>query len=91
MKKKYNFFILVPRFDHSGPVKGAIALANGLILTGEKSVFIVSLFKSKLNRIDTLHINKNVKIIYLHFFTLKLFFTFLKNSKITRKNISISF
>ncbi len=91
MKYIYNFFILIPRFDFSGPVKGAIALANGLILTGEKKVFIVSLFKSKLGNLISLNINKDVQIINLDLLTLNSFFLFLKSSNSNARNISISF
>jgi glycosyltransferase involved in cell wall biosynthesis len=57
---KSRFFILVPSFSPSGPVKGAIALANGLAI--DRDVVLISV-KKRSGAMPSL--NPNVKTIDL--------------------------
>jgi glycosyltransferase involved in cell wall biosynthesis len=51
-----NVFILIPSVDYSGPIKGAIALANSIVK--HKHVTLISI-KKGLSRIDNLDNNVN--------------------------------
>jgi len=57
MKK---FFILIPSFSMTGPIKGAVALANYLV--NEREVHLVTLKKTTDYKA---HINQNIKITCL--------------------------
>ena len=55
-----DVFILIPSVNYSGPIKGAIALANALV--NHKHVTLISI-KNGLNNVE--YLNENVKFICL--------------------------
>lgn len=90
MINQLAIFIIIPRFDNSSPIKGAVALSNEL--SKNHDVTIIDIKKSKSNN---LIINSNIKIYSLHkynfLFRIYRYRKLLKKSAQFKKNISISF
>lgn len=88
---KFKIYILVPSLSPAGPIKGAIALANQLVINNE--VLLVSL---KSGTGASTHIDSKVKLFCLHQFTanmlykLKIYRSFLKEPAKNQVIVSIS-
>lgn len=89
-----NIFILVPSLKPEAPVKGAIALANGL--TRHASVSLVSLKESDQENFNALHTDPAVDVVRLGQLSgwrrkRKKYLSILKSSGEKKINLSISF
>ncbi len=87
-------FIIVPSLTPSGPVKGAVALANGLV--DQCEVSIVSLKRAASENVNILSIRPEIKVLQLGDISgwlgrLRRYKEILGENEDRNKNISLSF